>query len=69
MSLETPYTLVIEAGSLNGYPFLGEVANLPSEPGVPYSVLVFSGTLIWGFFAQCFGGASGNLPCSVPRGC
>ena len=40
---------------------LGKVAQLPSEPEVPYSVLVFSGMLIWGFFAQCLGGVSGSL--------
>jgi len=40
---------------------LGRVAKLPSEPGVPYSVLVFSGMLIWGFFAQCLTGAGGSL--------
>ena len=40
---------------------LGEVAQLPSEPGVPYSVLVFSGVLIWTFFAQCLAGVSDSL--------
>lgn len=40
---------------------LGRVAKLPSEPGVPYAVLIFSGTLVWGFFAQCLGGISGSL--------
>jgi len=40
---------------------LGKVAQLPSEPGVPYSVLVFSGMLIWTFFAQCFDGVSNSL--------
>lgn len=40
---------------------LGRVALLPSEPGVPYSVLVFSGMLIWTFFAQCLTGVSDSL--------
>ena len=40
---------------------LGKVALLPSEPGVPYSVLVFSGMLVWTFFAQCLSGVSGSL--------
>lgn len=40
---------------------LGKIARLPSEPEVPYSVLVFSGMLIWGFFAQCLAGVSGSL--------
>ena len=40
---------------------LGKVAALPSEPGVPYSVLVFSGMLIWTFFAQCLDGVSNSL--------
>ncbi|MDR2574709.1 MAG: ABC transporter permease [Desulfovibrio sp.] len=40
---------------------LGKVAKLPSEPGVPYSALVFSGMLIWNFFAQCLGDASNSL--------
>ena len=40
---------------------LGKVAQLPSEPGVPYSVLVFSGMLIWSFFSECLIGASGSL--------
>lgn len=40
---------------------LGKVAKLPSEPGMPYSVLVFSGMLIWTFFAQCLTSVSGCL--------
>lgn len=40
---------------------LGTVAKLPSDPGVPYSVLVFSGTVIWTFFAECLAGASNSM--------
>ena len=40
---------------------LGKVALLPSEPGVPYSVMVFSGMLIWTFFAQSLSGVSDSL--------
>lgn len=40
---------------------LGQVAKLPSEPAVPYAVLIFSGTLIWNFFSQCLGGVSNSL--------
>lgn len=40
---------------------LGKVAQLPSEPGVPYSVLVFSGMLIWTFFSECLIGTSNSL--------
>lgn len=40
---------------------LGKVAKLPSEPGLPYSVLVFSGMLVWTFFAQCLTGVSNSL--------
>ncbi|MFN8356497.1 MAG: ABC transporter permease [Spirosomataceae bacterium] len=30
----------------------GKVARLPSEPGVPFPILTFSGVLIWTFFAN-----------------
>lgn len=40
---------------------LGKVAKLPSEPGVPYSVLVFSGIVIWTFFADCLAGVCNSL--------
>lgn len=40
---------------------LGKVAKLPSEPSVPYSVLVFSGMLVWSFFAECLSGVSNSL--------
>lgn len=40
---------------------LGKIAKLPSEPGVPYSVLVFSGIVIWTFFADCLAGACNSL--------
>lgn len=40
---------------------LDKVAKLPSEPDVPYPVLIFSGSLAWNFFAQCLGSVSGSL--------
>ncbi|WP_144005023.1 ABC transporter permease [Solidesulfovibrio fructosivorans] len=40
---------------------LGNVAKLPSEPEVPYSVLIFSGTLVWNFFSQCLTSVSSSL--------
>lgn len=46
---------------------LGKVARLPSEPSIPYSVMIFSGLLMWNFFSQCLNSittsllANGNL--------
>ena len=40
---------------------LGQVAKLPSEPEIPYAVLIFSGSLAWNFFVQCLNGVSASL--------
>jgi len=39
----------------------GRIANLPSEGGVPYPLMVFAGMLPWTFFATGLSEASGSL--------
>lgn len=39
----------------------GVVAKLPSEPGVPYPLLVFSGTLSWNLFATVLSGSANSV--------
>lgn len=39
----------------------GKVAQLPSEGGAPYALMVFAGMLPWTFFATALGEASGSL--------
>src|SRR5262249_7366054 len=39
----------------------GTIARLPSEGGVPYSLLVLSGLLPWQFFSTALSEASGSL--------
>lgn len=37
------------------------VAKLPSEPGVPYPILVYSGTLCWNLFATTLTGSANSV--------
>jgi lipopolysaccharide transport system permease protein len=39
----------------------GNLAKLPSVPGVPYPIVVFSGLLPWQFFASAMSQCSGSL--------
>ncbi len=39
----------------------GRLANLPSEEGVPYAVMVFAALLPWQFFSQSLSDASNSL--------
>jgi len=39
----------------------GGLANLPSEDGVPYPILVFSGVLPWQLFTSSLGGCSNSI--------
>lgn len=39
----------------------GKIAKLPSEPNTPYAIMVFSGVLIWTFFAQSLQQISSSL--------
>src|SRR5438105_6633793 len=39
----------------------GRIANLPSEAGAPYAVMVFAGMLPWFLFATILGEASNSL--------
>lgn len=39
----------------------GELANMPSEYGVPYAIMVYSGLLSWNFFSSAFTGVSNSL--------
>src|ERR1700726_1491296 len=43
----------------------GRIANLPSEAGAPYPVMVFAGMLPWFLFATILGEASNSLIGSV----
>lgn len=38
-----------------------KVAKMPTEEGVPYSIMAFSGVLIWLFFSQMFGQISNSI--------
>ena len=37
------------------------VANMPSEKGVPYAVMVYSALLCWNFFSSAFSSTSNSL--------
>ncbi len=39
----------------------GVVAKLPSEPGLPYALLVYSGTLGWNLFATIFNNSANSV--------
>ena len=39
----------------------GGVANMPSEKGVPYAVMVYSALLCWNFFSSAFSSTSNSL--------
>jgi homopolymeric O-antigen transport system permease protein len=39
----------------------GKLANLPSEGGAPYAIMVFAGMLPWTFFSSTLGDASNSL--------
>jgi lipopolysaccharide transport system permease protein len=39
----------------------GKLANLPSDGAAPYALMVFAGTLPWGFFATALSDASNSL--------
>jgi lipopolysaccharide transport system permease protein len=39
----------------------GKVANLPSDGGVPYSIMVCAGLLPWQFFSTAFVNSSGSI--------
>lgn len=39
----------------------GGLANMPSESGVPYAIMVYSGLLLWNFFSSAFTGVSNSL--------
>lgn len=43
----------------------GKLAKLPSEPGVPYPVMVYAALLPWQFFAQSLTDASNSLVTNV----
>jgi lipopolysaccharide transport system permease protein len=44
----------------------GHLAKLPSEPGIPYPLLVFTGTLPWTFFSTGLTEASNSLIVNAP---
>ena len=39
----------------------GNLAGMPSEEGVPYSIMVYSALLPWNFFTSAFGSTSNSL--------
>jgi len=39
----------------------GGLANMPSENGVPYAIMVYSALLPWNFFSAAFNGVSNSL--------